>query len=103
AGHPLVRTPTFDALAARGVRFARHWANTAPCGPSRATLHTGMYAQNHRSVLNGTPLDARFTTSALEARRAGYAPILFGYTDTSPDPRGLAADDPRLRTYEGVL
>ena len=103
AGHPLVRTPTLDALAERGVRFARHWANTAPCGPSRATLHTGKYAKNHRSVLNGTPLDARFTNVALEARAAGYTPALFGYTDTSPDPRGLAEADPRLRTYEGVL
>lgn len=103
AGHPLVRTPTLDRLAARGVRFANHWANTAPCGPSRATLHTGMYAQNHRSVLNGTPLDARFTNVALEARRAGYAPVLFGYTDTSIDPRTVAVDDPRLRSYEGVL
>lgn len=103
AGHPLVVTPTLDALAARGVRFANHWANIAPCGPSRTTLHTGMYAQNHRSVLNGTPLDARFTNVALEARRAGYQPTLFGYTDTSPDPRGLAPDDPRLLTYEGVL
>ncbi|CAN5735736.1 alkaline phosphatase family protein [soil metagenome] len=103
AGHPVVRTPTLDGLAARGVRFANHWANVAPCGPSRTTLHTGMYAQNHRSVLNGTPLDARFTNVALEARRAGYAPTLFGYTDTSPDPRGLAPDDPRLLTYEGVL
>ncbi len=103
AGHPVVRTPTLDGLAARGVRFANHWANTAPCGPSRATLHTGMYAQNHRSVLNGTPLDSRFTNVALEARRAGYVPTLFGYTDTAPDPRGLAPDDPRLFTYEGVL
>ncbi len=103
AGHPLVQTPTLDALAARGVRFAHHWANTAPCGPSRATLHTGMYAQNHRSILNGTPLDDRFTNVARLARDAGYVPHLFGYTDTSPDPRGLAEDDPRLFTYEGVL
>jgi len=103
AGHPLVRTPTLDALAGRGVRFTNHWANTAPCGPSRTTLHTGMYAQNHRSVLNGTPLDARFTNVALEARRAGYEPMLFGYTDTTVDPRTVAADDPRLRSYEGVL
>ena len=103
AGHPVVQTPNFDRLAARGVRFARHWANIAPCGPSRATLHTGMYAQNHRSVLNGTPLDDRFTNTAREARRAGYAPALFGYTDTSLDPRTLAADDPRLSTYEEVL
>lgn len=103
AGHPLVRTPTLDALAARGVRFAHHWANTAPCGPSRTTLHTGMYAQNHRSVLNGTPLDPRFSNLALEARRAGYAPTLFGYTDTSLDPRTVAPDDPRLSSYEGVM
>ena len=27
---------------------------------------------------------------ALEARRAGYVPKLFGYTDTSVDPRGLS-------------
>lgn len=103
AGHPVVQTPTLDALAARGVRFASHWANTAPCGPSRATLHTGMYAQNHRSVLNGTPLDDRFTNTARQARAAGYTPVLFGYTDTSLDPRTLDADDPRLASYEEVL
>jgi len=102
-GHPLVETPTLDALAARGVLFANHWANTAPCGPSRASLYTGMYLQNHRSTLNGTPLDARFTNVALEARKLGYDPVLFGYTDTSVDPRTVPAGDPRLRTYEGVL
>ncbi len=103
AGHPVVQTPSLDRLAARGVRFANHWANTAPCGPSRATLHTGMYAQNHRSVLNGTPLDDRFTNTAREARRAGYTPTLFGYTDTSLDPRTLPENDPRLSSYEQVL
>ncbi|HET9060982.1 MAG TPA: sulfatase-like hydrolase/transferase, partial [Acidimicrobiales bacterium] len=67
-GHPLVRTPNLDAVARNGVLFANHWANAAPCGPSRACLYTGMYMQNHRSVMNGTPLDARFTNIALEAR-----------------------------------
>jgi arylsulfatase A-like enzyme len=62
-----------------------------------------MYMQNHRSVMNGTPLDARFTNVALEARKAGYDPVLFGYTDTSVDPRTVPAGDPRTRTYEGVL
>lgn len=103
AGHPVVETPTLDGLARRGVRFANHWANIAPCGPSRATLHTGMYALNHRSVLNGTPLDDRFTNTAREAAAVGYRPVLFGYTDTTLDPRTLAADDPRLLTYEEVL
>ena len=102
-GHGVVETPNIDALAASGVLFANHWANAAPCGPSRACLYTGMYMQNHRSVMNGTPLDARFTNVALEARRAGYDPVLFGYTDTSADPRTLPAGDPRTFTYEGVL
>jgi arylsulfatase A-like enzyme len=102
AGHPCVRTPALDDLAARGTRFARHFTQATPCGPSRASLHTGMYAMNHRSVTNGTPLDARHDDLAAMARRGGLRPVLFGYTDMSPDPRALPAGDPRLRTYEGV-
>ncbi len=102
-GHAVVRTPHIDSIAASGVLFSNHYAQSAPCGPSRASLYTGMYAMNHRAVLNGTPLDARHTNVALEARAAGYDPVLFGYTDTSVDPRTVAQDDPRLNTYEGVL
>jgi arylsulfatase A-like enzyme len=102
-GHPVVQTPNLDRIAARGVTFRNHFAQSAPCGPSRASLYTGLYAMNHRSVTNGTPLDARFTNIALEARALGYDPVLFGYTDTSVDPRTVEPDDPRLRTYEGVL
>jgi arylsulfatase A-like enzyme len=103
AGHPVVRTPNLDRLAAGGTSFRRHFAQAAPCGPSRASLYTGMYLMNHRSVLNGTPLDARHDNVALVARRAGFEPALFGYTDMSVDPRTVAPDDPRLYRYEGVL
>jgi arylsulfatase A-like enzyme len=102
-GHPMVRTPALDRLAAQGTLFANHWANAAPCGPSRACLYTGTYLHHHRSLNNGTPLDARFTNVALLAREAGYDPVLFGYTDTSVDPRTVPADDPRLHSYEEVL
>jgi len=102
-GHPTVRTPNLDALAKDGVLFRNHFANTAPCGPSRASLHTGMYLQNHRSATNGTPLDARHTNWAKEAARIGYDPVLFGYTDTSQDPRAEDPESPWLLTYEGPL
>lgn len=103
AGHPAARTPALDRLAAGGVRFARHYAQATPCAPSRASLYTGMYLANHRVATNGTPLDARHTNVALEARALGYAPALFGYTDTAVDPRTVPAGDPRLQTYESVL
>jgi arylsulfatase A-like enzyme len=103
AGHPVVKTPNLDRLATSGVSFRRHFAQAAPCGPSRASLYTGMYLMNHRSVLNGTPLDARHTNVAKVARAQGYEPALFGYTDMTVDPRTVAPDDPRLRSYEGVL
>ncbi|MCC6195296.1 MAG: alkaline phosphatase family protein [Burkholderiales bacterium] len=101
--HPMVRTPTLDALAAEGVLFRSHYTQCAPCGPSRTSLLTGMYAMNHRSLRNGTPLDARFTNIAMEMRRQGYDPMLIGYTDTSLDPRGRHPSDPAARTYAGTL
>jgi arylsulfatase A-like enzyme len=103
AGHPTVRTPNADALAAEGVLFARHFAGAAPCSPARACLYTGLYQMTNRVCRNGTPLDARHGNIALYARRLGYDPTLFGYTDTAPDPRRLAPHDPHLTTYEGVL
>ncbi|MCA0021036.1 alkaline phosphatase family protein [Mesorhizobium sp. B264B1A] len=103
AGHPLVKTPNADALAAEGVLFKRHYGGAAPCSPARACLYTGLYQMNNRVCRNGTPLDARHGNIALSARALGYDPTLFGYTDVSLDPRRLAPADPRLRSYEGVL
>ena len=103
AGHPLVKTPNVDALASDGTAFLRHYSNAAPCSPARACLYTGHYQMTNRVVRNGAPLAHRFDNIALAARRAGYRPTLFGYTDQSADPTVLPASDPRLRTYEGVL
>lgn len=103
AGHPVVKTPNLDRLAARGTYFARHYAQAAPCGPSRASLYTGLYQMNHRVVRNGTPLDNRFDNIARTMRRLGYRPTLFGYTDQAIDPRTATPGSPWLRTYEGIL
>ena len=102
-GHPTLKTPNIDALAAEGCLFRNHHAACAPCSPARASIYTGLYQFNHRVVQNGTPLDDRFDNVARAARRAGYDPTLFGYTDTAPDPRLLDGSDPALLTYEGIL
>ena len=102
-GPPCRTTPNLDRLAGDGMLFATHYAQTPPCGPGRASLYTGLYLHNHRCVTNGAPLDARHANVALEARKLGYDPALFGYTDIAPDPRTLPAGDPALSSYEGVL
>ena len=100
AGHPYARTPNLDALAGSATRFAQHYCQAYPCGPARASLLTGLYAHKHRSIRNGTPLDARHPTLFQEVRRAGYGPALFGYTDTTLDPRGRPDRDPARGSYE---
>jgi arylsulfatase A-like enzyme len=102
-GHPHVKTPNLDALAREGLLFAQHYAQATPCAPSRSSMHTGMYMQNNRCVVNGAPLDSRFSNWALEVKAAGYEPSLFGYTDSAIDPRGIDPDDPRLQHYSEVL
>ncbi len=96
-------TPNLARLAAAGTTFTQHFTQASPCGPARASLLTGRYLMNHRSVRNGTPLADHFATLPRALRRAGYDPALIGYTDTSVDPRTVQPGDPRLTTYEGVM
>ncbi len=95
-----VDLPNLRALMAESASFANHWTVITPCGPARASLLTGQYAMNHRSVRNGTPLDRTIPTIPSEMRKAGYVPMLFGYSDTSGDPRGRDPRDPGLHNYE---
>jgi len=95
--------PNLRGLMDDAVTFQRHFSVVNPCGPSRASLLTGQYAMNHRSVRNGTPLRHDIPNVATELRKSGYLPMLFGYTDTSQDPRVFHANDPALRTYEHYM
>lgn len=104
AGHGFVKTPSLDAIAARGFRLSRHFSQSAPCSPGRAALYTGTYQMNNRVVANGTPHSRSLDNIAYAARRAGYDPVLFGYTDQGLDPSYAVDDrDPRLEHYDGIL
>ncbi len=40
-GHPLLKTPNLDAMAANGLRFERFYAGNPVCSPTRASVLTG--------------------------------------------------------------
>src|SRR5690242_6677417 len=71
-GNSFARTPTLDALAARGARLSAHMTPNQICAPSRASLFSGLYARNHELVHNGIALrdDIELITHALA--RAGF-------------------------------
>ena len=50
-GHPVVKTPHLDALAAEGVRFRHAYATTASCSASRSVILSGLH--NHRTAQYG--------------------------------------------------
>ncbi|MBN2449706.1 MAG: sulfatase [Lentisphaeria bacterium] len=54
-GHPDVRTPHLDRLAARGVLFSRAYCAAPACNPSRAALMTGILPSTSGVYLNSQP------------------------------------------------
>ena len=42
-GHPTIKTPNIDALAATGINFTNTFCQSAVCGPSRMSFYTGRY------------------------------------------------------------
>lgn len=47
-GHPQIKTPHLDKLAARSALFTHSHVPTALCRPSLATLVSGLYAHQHK-------------------------------------------------------
>jgi arylsulfatase A-like enzyme len=64
-GHASVPSPSLDALAANGVRFANAYCTAPQCSPSRAALYTGRHA-HHVGMLGlaHPPFDWRLTPDA---------------------------------------
>ena len=80
-----VQTPNIDRLAAGGLRFTQFY-NNAKCGPTRASLQTGMYSQQ---IGEGAMRGAVTIAEALKA--AGYRTLMAGkwHSQGIPVERGF--------------
>jgi arylsulfatase A-like enzyme len=89
AGHPYLKTPHLDALAARGVRFSNAFVNSGVCGPSRMSYYTGRYPISHGATWNRVPLSVGEVTLGEMLRDGGHRLALAGKTHVMPDHQGL--------------
>lgn len=77
-GHPAIKTPHTDALAAKGMRFDNAYLTTSSCSPSRCSIITGRYPHNTGAPELHVKLpDAQIRFPEL-LREAGYYTVLSG-------------------------
>lgn len=94
AGHPVIQTPTIDAIARNGVRFTRAYSECPICIPARRTLMTGTTPRTHGDRVFGTvnrmpPLP----TIAQSFRDAGYQAFAVGKLHVYPQRDRIGFDD----------
>jgi choline-sulfatase len=77
-GHPLVKAPHMDALAADGVVFENAYTNFPLCVPSRMSMLTGQFTSAIEQWDNATELPAAVPTLAHYLRTVGYHTVLCG-------------------------
>ena len=105
-GHPLLKTPSLDRMAAEGTRFTHAFCPIPLCVPGRASFLTGTWPTRHLSVANWDteaprPLRHDLPTWSQCLADAGYRlgyvgkwhvdrdcdPTCFGFHDYVPEGR----------------
>ena len=77
-GHPFVRTPHLDRLAAQGSRFTACWTPSPVCIPARASFATGKYIHQIGFWDNADPYDGSIPSWHHRLRQAGHKVVSIG-------------------------
>ena len=77
-GHPVLRTPNIDAMAAEGVSHDQFYVASPVCMPNRASLMTCRMPSSHGTRSLGIPLDHDNVTFVELLAAAGYNTCLIG-------------------------
>ncbi len=74
AGHPILKTPVIDRLAAEGVRFENAFVTTSICAASRATFFTSQWERTHGFTFGTPPIPRKAGENSYPAalREVGY-------------------------------
>ena len=77
-GHPSIKTPNIDALAANGMRFKNAYLTVSSCSPSRCSILTGRYPHNTGAPELHTKLPSAQVRFPELLRESGYYTVLSG-------------------------
>jgi choline-sulfatase len=104
AGHPIVRTPNIDRLAARGTRFTAAYTPCPICVPARASLATGRYVHDIRYWDNAMGYDGRVPGwgARLQAGNVRVESIGKLHYANDRDPTGFDRQHHPMHLAEGV-
>jgi len=90
-GHPFVRTPTIDRLAATGTRFDAAYTASPICVPARAAFATGRYVHDVGTWCNGHPYTGAIKGWGHRLHDAGHRVLSIGklHYRNETDPTGF--------------
>jgi len=88
-GSRINKTPNIDALARDGMMFTQRFVANSICGPSRATLLTGLHSHANGQVGNRSKFRDELPTFAKSLQAAGYATAVVGKWHISTKPNGF--------------
>ncbi|HID78831.1 MAG TPA: N-acetylgalactosamine 6-sulfate sulfatase, partial [Planctomycetaceae bacterium] len=77
-GHPVLKTPNFDAMAGEALRFDRFYAAAPVCSPTRGSVLTGRHPNRFGCFKWGHTLRPQEITLAEALKTAGYTTGHFG-------------------------
>ena len=102
-GHAIVRTPTLDKIATRGVRFANSYCLSPLCCPARAAMATGRYPHQTGCWDNAIAYDARIPSWMHRLREQGHTVVAIGklHYRSSDDDNGFTQEILPMHLHEG--
>lgn len=83
-GHPHIRTPVLDEMAASGLRFDRFYAAHPSCSPTRGSVLTGRHPNRYGTFAPNWSIRPEETTIANLLGQAGYRCGHFGKWHLGP-------------------
>jgi arylsulfatase A-like enzyme len=83
-GHPYLRTPVLDQMAANGLRMDRFYAASPICSPTRGSVITGRHPNRYGTFTPGFSIRPEEISIAQIMKKAGYATGHFGKWHLGP-------------------